>query len=158
LFRRQTNGSWLQAQSKPLGEYFERQHLGRAVAKLDANRDQKPDLVITHLFEPVALLVNESKTDNRQCRFFCVGTESGRDAIGTRITLHRSDESRVGHVLAGDGFQCSNERCVSFGLGQQQASSDVVVDWPNGTRESFGKHQLSGDYLVIQGSGQLYAR
>ena len=158
LFRRQTNGSWLQAQSKSLGEYFEREHLGRAVAKLDANRDQKPDLVITHLFEPVALLVNESKTDNRQCRFFCVGTESGRDAIGTRITLHQSDESRVGHVLAGDGFQCSNERCVSFGLGQQQALSEVVVDWPNGTRESFGKHPLSGDYLVIQGSGQLYKR
>jgi len=158
LFRRQANGSWLQMQSKPLGEYFESDHLGRAVAKLDANRDQKPDLVITHLFEPVALLVNESKTDNSQCRFFCVGTEAGRDAIGTRITLHQPGVSRVGHLLAGDGFQCSNERCVSFGLGQQQAISEVVVDWPNGIRESFGQHQLSGDYLVVQGSGQLYAR
>jgi len=32
------------------------------------------------------------------------------------------------------------------------------VDWPDGTRESFGKLELSGDYLVIQGSGKLFAR
>ena len=158
LFQRQIDGSWVQAKSKPLGAYFERKHLGRAVAKLDANRDQKPDLVITHLFEPIALLVNETKTDHSRCRFFCVGTKSGRDAIGTRVTLRQSDQQRVGHLLAGNGFQCSNERCISFGLGKQQSASEVVVAWPDGTSESFGEHQLSGDYLLIQGSGQIYAR
>ena len=158
LFQRQQDGTWGQAKSNSVGDYFESEHLGRAVAKLDANRDQKPDLVITHLFEPIALLVNETKTDHLQCRFFFVGTKSGRDAIGTRVTLQCEGGSRVGHLLAGDGFQCSNERCVSLGLGTQSEPCKVVVDWPDGTRESFGKHELSGDYLVIQGSGKLFAR
>lgn len=158
LFQRQEGGMWGLAKSNSLGDYFEREHLGRAVAKLDANRDQKPDLVITHLFEPIALLVNETKTDHPQCRFFFVGTKSGRDAIGARVTLQCEGGNRVGHLLAGDGFQCSNERCVSFGLGTQSEPCKVVVDWPDGTRESFGKHELSGDYLVIQGSQEIFAR
>ncbi|MGI9445026.1 MAG: FG-GAP-like repeat-containing protein [Rubripirellula sp.] len=158
MFQRQEGGTWGQAKSNSLGDYFQRDHLGRAVAKLDANRDQKPDLVITHLFEPIALLVNETKTDHLQCRFFFVGTKSGRDAIGARVTLQCEGKDRVGHLLAGDGFQCSNERCVGFGLGTQTEPCKVIVDWPDGTRESFGKLELSGDYLVIQGSGKLFAR
>jgi len=158
LFQRQKGGMWTQAKSNGLGDYFEREHLGRAVAKFDANRDQKPDLVVTHLFEPIALLVNETKTDHLQCRFFFVGTKSGRDAIGARVTLQCEGKNRVGHLLAGDGFQCSNERCVSFGLGTQSESCKIVVDWPDGTRESFGTHDLAGDYLVVQGSGKLFAR
>ncbi|MAI33444.1 MAG: hypothetical protein CBE00_07420 [Planctomycetaceae bacterium TMED240] len=157
LFQRQESGTWDQASGDSLGDYFEDDHLGRAVAKLDANRDQKEDLVITHLFEPIALLVNETKTKNLQCRFFLVGTKSGRDAIGSRVTLQCEGGNRVGHLLAGDGFQCSNERCVSFGLGAKSEPCKVVVDWPDGTRESFGKHELSGDYLVIQGSGKIFA-
>ncbi|OUW84297.1 MAG: hypothetical protein CBD74_04535 [Saprospirales bacterium TMED214] len=156
LFQRQEGGTWGQVKSNSLGDYFEREHLGRAVARLDANQDQKPDLVITHLFEPIALLINETKTEYPQCRFFFVGTKSGRDAIGTRVTLQGQGRDRVGHLLAGDGFQCSNERCVSFGLGANSEACNVVVDWPDGTRESFGKHELSGDYLVIQGSGKLF--
>ena len=158
LFLRQEGGTWGQAKSNSLGDYFEREHLGRAVARLDANRDQKSDLVITHLFEPIALLVNETKTEYPQCRFFFVGTKSCRDAIGTRVTLQWEGGNRVGHLLSGDGFQCSNERCVSFGLGAKSEACTVVVDWPDGTRESFGKHQLSGDYLIIQGSGKLFSR
>lgn len=158
LFQRLETGTWGQVKSNSLGDYFERDHLGRAIARFDANRDHKPDLVITHLFEPIALLVNETKTDHQQCRFFFVGTNSGRDAIGARVTLQCEGGNRVGHLLAGDGFQCSNERCVGFGLGTLQEPCKVVVDWPDGTSESFGKHELSGDYLVIQGSGELFAR
>ena len=158
VFQRREAGTWVLAESHELGVYFESEHLGRAVAKLDANRDQKSDLVITHLFEPVALLVNETRTEHLQCRFFFVGTRSDRDAIGARVTLQTAEQNRVGHLLAGDGFQCSNERCVSFGLAGQQEPCEVVVDWPDGTTESFGKHVLSGDYLLIQGSGKLFAR
>ena len=156
LFRRQSNGLWSQTQRQSLGDYFQRDHLGRAMVKLDFNRDQKQDLLITHLFEPVALLENETITNGSQCRFFFVGTTSGRDAIGTRITLKQSDRQLVGHLLAGDGFQCSNERCVKFGFGNEQGSGEILVDWPDGTREAFGRHELSGDYLIVQGSGEVY--
>lgn len=158
VFQRQEGGVWGEVKSTGLGKYFESKHLGRAVAKLDANRDQKSDLVITHLFEPVALLVNETETDHSQCRFFFVGTRSSRDAIGARVTLRTAGENRMGYLLSGDGFQCSNERCVTFGLGGMQQPCEVLVDWPDGTSESFGSHELSGDYLLIEGSGEIFAR
>ena len=158
LFGRSADGLWSEVQREGLGDYFQRDHLGRAVVTLDVNRDQKSDLLITHLFEPVALLVNETISTNSQCRFFPVGTRSGRDAIGTKVTLRQDAELRIGRLLAGDGFQCSNERCICFGLSDEQGRCEVLVDWPDGTRESYGQHRLSGDYLLIQGSGELYSR
>ncbi len=158
IFDRLADGRWSEVQRDVLGEYFQRDHLGRAVVTLDVNRDQKSDLLITHLFEPVALLVNETSSNNSQCRFFPVGTQSDRDAIGAKITIRQDAQQSIGRLLAGDGFQCSNERCVCFGLSDDKGPCEVIVDWPDGTTESYGQQTLSGDYLLIQGSGELYAR
>jgi hypothetical protein len=43
-------------------------------------------------------------------------------------------------------------------LSDDKGPCEVIVDWPDGTTESYGQQTLSGDYLLIQGSGELYAR
>ncbi len=46
---------------KALAPNFQQSWLGRAVARLDVNRDGLPDLAVTHVDSPFALLVNESR-------------------------------------------------------------------------------------------------
>ena len=46
--------------SRACGPYFESEYLGRGVARLDWDRDGRPDLVVVHTDRPVALLRNET--------------------------------------------------------------------------------------------------
>ena len=47
LFRQVTRGRWQLMQADLLGDYFAKDHLARAVATLDANRDGRTDLLVT---------------------------------------------------------------------------------------------------------------
>lgn len=84
--------------------YLSRHHLGRSVVTTDWNGDGAPDVVVTHLDSPVALLENQLSFDELSVQV--VGTNSARDAVGTVIVSR--DIQR--YVTAGDGYQSSGGR------------------------------------------------
>ncbi len=157
FFDRAGDGRWVEVRRDLMGEYFTRDHLARSVVTLDADRDGRSDLLVTHLFDPVALLINQTKTDLHQVRFFLKATRSHRDAIGAKIELQADGRRLVGQLFAGDGFQCSNERCVTFGTGASRQFNDVKITWPDGTVEKLGSLDAGNDYLVIQGAEDGFA-
>ncbi len=154
FFDRAADGRWHELSNKTLGEYFHKDRLARAVATLDANRDGQTDLLVTHLYDPVALLINQTGAAAKQIRFFLRGTNSHRDAVGTQIKLKIGEREFVAGQLSGDGFQCSNERCVTFGVGNAGQVDEVIVTWPDGSTEKLGNIRPGKDYLIIQGAGQ----
>ncbi|WP_182868191.1 FG-GAP-like repeat-containing protein [Rhodopirellula sp. JC639] len=153
LLEQVTHGRWQVTPADRLGDYFRVDKLGRAVATLDANRDGRCDLIVTHLFDPVALLVNQTETADRQTRFFLRARSTHRDAIGTRIRFTTSKGTFEQSLLAGNGFQCVNEACVAFGTGDVATLRNVRVTWPDGINESLGELAGGTDYLVTQGAG-----
>jgi tetratricopeptide (TPR) repeat protein len=157
LFERSTDGRWHETPGELVGDYFQGEHLGRAVATLDANRDGRTDLLVTHLFEPISLLTNDSAVASKLTRFFLRPTRSHPDGIGCRVTAFINGQPYTNHVLGGNGYQCSNERCVSFGLGTADQIDRVVIDWPDGTQENFEQLQTGGDYLLLQGATTAYS-
>ncbi|MCA9035462.1 MAG: VCBS repeat-containing protein [Planctomycetaceae bacterium] len=96
-------------------DYFQQEWLGRAVARLDWNRDGAEDLAVSHLNSGYALLENISglqiKDRVNSVAVRVVGTSVSRDAVGTLISLSgtHSDESEFRQVQAGSGYQASNE-------------------------------------------------
>ncbi|MEM6472220.1 MAG: CRTAC1 family protein, partial [Planctomycetota bacterium] len=142
--------------SETLGEYFQREHVGRSLWTIDANRDGKIDLLATHQTEPVALLINQTPTENSWMRVELVGTNSNRDAIGSKVTLEIAGKSLAGFRVAAGGFQCSNERFLHFGLGKVDGlvgSATATVIWPNGIEESFGDLPLNQVSTLCEGNG-----
>ncbi|MDG2220216.1 MAG: FG-GAP-like repeat-containing protein [Rubripirellula sp.] len=157
FFRRRADGRWIESDGAKLGDYFAKPHLGRSVATLDANRDGRMDLLVTHLFEPVSLLINETITDNGQVRFVLRATSSHRDAIGAEVRFLIDGTEQRKQLLAGDGFQCANERCISFGVGTATNLENLIVRWPGGSSEAFGTVETGGEYLLIEGTGSAFA-
>ncbi len=157
LFDRRSDGRWIELTREKIGDYFGNDRLARAVVTLDADRDGRTDLLVTHLYDPVTLLVNQTPTPSRQIRFFVRGVQSHRDAIGTRITIHSGQRTATGQLFAGDGYQCTNERCITFGLGDANSVDDVTVVWPDGSISTFESLAAGKDYLVIEGSQQAFA-
>ncbi|WP_419194344.1 FG-GAP-like repeat-containing protein [Novipirellula herctigrandis] len=156
LLQRQPSGRWVESEPAQLGEYFQGKHLGRAVALLDADRDGRTDVAITHLFDPVALLVNDTPDAGKSIHIELKATTTQRDAIGAVVKANLGDRNFAAQLTAGDGYMCTNERQITIGTGTLGESADVVVQWPSGTEEHFGKLQSSESYLLVEGSGESF--
>jgi tetratricopeptide (TPR) repeat protein len=135
------------------GEYFASPHLGRSLATLDWNRDGLSDAVIVHLLEPAALLTNQTDARYHWVGFELVSTSGQRDAIGAAVTVRHRGRQSYQQVVAGNGYQCSNEKVIRFGLGDQTEVEELVVTWPTGVVESFGPITADRQYLLVEGTG-----
>lgn len=150
FFRRTGGGTWQPALASELGAYFEQPVIGRSLVTLDVNRDAKQDVIITHIYDPVAILVNQTDAKMKSIRLFLKGRESERDAVGAVVEVRTGDQKRRFQLTAGDGFQCSNERCIRIGLGQQSHIEGLSIQWPSGRKQAVGKLAGDADYLVVE--------
>ncbi|TWU42191.1 CRTAC1 family protein [Novipirellula artificiosorum] len=157
LFHRSTSGRWNRLDASSLGEYFSTERLGRSLINVDINRDGLVDASVTHLFDPVSLLINESETDNSSITLFLKSTSGQPDAIGATVTIEVAGKPLVAQLLGGNGYHGSNERCLRFGLGPSNEAKDVVVQWPSGKRELFGNLFGGDDYLIVEGSAEAFS-
>jgi tetratricopeptide (TPR) repeat protein len=131
--------------------YWSTGHLGRAMARLDHDRDGKTDLVVTHVGSPSALLLNRSETDHHWVLIRLVGTSCERDAIGARATVRCGERTWTQWCVAGDGYLCRNEPLLHFGLGNADRVDELEIVWPNGSRQRHESLDVDRRWLIIQG-------
>ncbi|MCC9604136.1 FG-GAP-like repeat-containing protein [Stieleria sp. JC731] len=151
VFRRGEKGRFDLIQDDAWGEYFRQSHVGRALWTLDADRDGRRDVVVTHSYEPICLLVNQTAKENHHVTFRLVGSEASRDAIGAMVRFRCNGQPRTLWALSGSGYFCSNDPELRAGLGNATEVSDVMVTWPDGSTESLGTLAGDQEYLIVQG-------
>ena len=158
MFRRGQRGRWNPIGGRELGDYFSTKRLGRSLVTFDANRDGLVDALVTHLFDPVALLINRSETEYSSINVFLTATEGHPSAVGA-ILRGQTDDGRIQkQLIIGTGYQGASERCLHLGLGSAKQIRDVTVIWPSGREESFGTLESGTEQLLIEGSGQPFQR
>lgn len=132
--------------SSTLGEYFAKPCLGRGVAGGDYNNDGQPDLAVSHLDIPLALLRNETKSEHH-----FLGLElrpmNRCYPVGGRIVLHSSQGTRVVPIVGGGSYLSANDPRLLIGLGMITEPVDVEVHW---SPESISHYKdLSPDHYWI---------
>jgi len=148
-------GQFVTLDAASLGAFFEGEYLGRSLALLDVNRDGRQDFAMLCLGEPAALVVNRTEPAGHYLQLRLRGSQCQRDAIGTIVQAVVGDRTLVRQLTAGDGFQCSNERTVHFGVGNATQIDQLVIKWPSGTAQTFDKVPLDRDVLLVEGAAQL---
>ncbi|QEF97560.1 ASPIC and UnbV [Stieleria maiorica] len=138
--------------------YWDGKYLGRGMARLDFNADGRPDMVISHINAPTALMVNRTETPNHFLTLELVGTQSERDAIGAKVEVRQGPRVWTNWIVGGDGYLCHNESTVSFGLGASADDVRVVVTWPNGKRQVFEPIAVDQRLLLIEGEAEPTSR
>lgn len=134
LFHNQGNGRF-QVQSQSSGDYFQEKQLGRGVASLDWNRDGRRDFIVVHQDRQVALLENQTETAYRSLSIRLIGKKSNRSATGARVVVESGGIRRRMDLNGGDGFYCTNERSMCFGLGSISIGQ-LQISWPSGVTQS----------------------
>ena len=142
---------FVELSAQTVGRFFSQKRLGRGMARLDWNRDGLEDVVISHIGAPAALLTNTTFPCGNYISISLRGVESDRDATGTIVTLAAGDLTLVRQLIAGDGYQASNERRLVFGLGATTHVTDLQVEWPSGQRQNFRDLPANSQYLFIEG-------
>lgn len=136
-------------------EYWEQPHVGRSLAMLDFNRDGMKDVVMTNVEEPSALLLNQTVVGNHWLQVELVGTSSDRDAVGAEVVLTGAKATQHAWRVAGDGYLCSNERIVDFGLGADSVIERLTVFWPDGSKQDFAGVAADQRVIVVEGQKQV---
>lgn len=152
FFRNRGAGQFVELPAETLGPYFNRQMLGRGLARLDWNRDGREDVAISNLESPAALLAN---TTDQAGGFLVIqlrGVKSARDAFGTTVRINAEGRERVAQLTAGDGYMASNQRQLLFGLGDCERVDEVAVDWPSGLRTVYHDLPANTEWILIEGA------
>ncbi len=157
LFRGARGGFTLDVPAIESDSFWSTPTLGRTLAKLDYNRDGRPDLVANHLDAPAALLENKT-AGGHWLRLDLVGVASERDAIGAHVTVRQADDVWHDWVIGGDGYLCTNESTVDFGVGDHSQIAELTIEWPSGTRQIFADVETNHSYLVVENDDRLVRR
>ncbi|MBW3598451.1 MAG: VCBS repeat-containing protein [Planctomycetes bacterium] len=150
-FRIPAGKQFVGVEPSQVGPYFEPLRLGRALARLDWNRDGREDLCATHVDRPAALLTNRTPNPGRHLAIRLSAAVTARDAIGAVVRVTAAGGyARTRQLTAGDGFYASNERRLVFGLGECDAVEAVEVIWPSGRRQTFRDVPLDAELLLVE--------
>jgi len=144
--------------ARQVGAWCDAERVGRAVARLDWNRDGRPDLAVGLLDNPSYLLTNTS--DPGECRFLTLrltATSTARDAIGAVVTAVIGGKTHIHQLTAGDGYQCTNERRLMMGVGATRRVDSLRIAWPSGRQQEFRDVHVSQHYLLVEGGELLPA-
>ena len=138
------------------GELTSSRNLGRGLAKLDWNRDGLEDFVLTFLDRPLKLITNRSQRQGRSLTLKLIGTDSDRDAIGTRVTITDHGHKKHYQLIAGDGYSVSNQRELVITCSEQKVDS-IEVKWTSGVTQVFEDVPSDQRYKIIE-NNELFTR
>ena len=150
------NGRFELAGIRVSSDYFQSGHLGRAVATFDWNIDGRVDLVVGHLYEPSAVLTNTTKSDFHALQLKLIGTTSPRDSTGSLVECRTQTGILRKEVTAGDGYQCSSEKTVIFGIGMTRTADSISVSWPSGVQQRFAGLASETRWAIREGCADVF--
>ncbi|MBB3208869.1 tetratricopeptide (TPR) repeat protein [Rhodopirellula rubra] len=157
LYRRHVNGRWNLLPVSDIGEPMAKKRVARNVVLADVDRDGRTDAAVTGLFDPVALLMNDSEVRGQSVSVYLRGTSSHRDAVGSIVTAKIGERLLRQQLIAGDGFQCSSEKCLRFAVPENTSIEQVTVQWPGGRISQYETLMQSGRILLIENESEPYS-
>ena len=131
------------------GSYFRTDHIGRGLAIGDLDNDGWPDLVVSHLNEPVTLLRHQ----RGQGHWIGIDLRGARhrDIAGTRVVVDAGGRRLTRFVKGGGSYCSSSDRRLIFGLNELDHVDHVQVFWSWG-----GKQDWSGQSFVADRYWRLF--
>jgi enediyne biosynthesis protein E4 len=142
------------------GTYFRTEHSARGLAIGDLDNDGRPDLVISHVNEPLTLLRNESDTGNHWLGV-ALNDPGHRDTVGAKLTLDVGGRKLTRFAKGGGSYLSYGDRRHLFGLSSAANVGRLTIVWPSGKEQTFDGLAVDRYWQVTAGKAQareLYER
>ncbi len=129
--------------------------VSRGAAFGDIDNDGAIDIVVANNNGPVRLLLNQTKSLNRN-HWLLVRLEAAngnRFGISARIEVRQRGRRLVRRVHTDSSYLSANDVRVHFGLGEDALIEKLIVYWRNGEIEAWDRLQADRIVTLRQGTG-----
>jgi enediyne biosynthesis protein E4 len=100
---------------------------------------------------PLALLRNQSVSQNHFLTLSLEGTVSNRDAVGARLAVTVAGRTIVAARFGGGSYLSASDPRLHFGLGSTTIVNRVEVTWPSGRRDCYQGLAADTGYRLREG-------
>lgn len=131
--------------SDRLGPDFQEEFVGRGSAAGDYDNDGDFDLLVLNLNAHARLLRNDGGNRANWIMIELTGTESNRDAIGTKVRITAGGRTQTRLRVSTSGYLSQSDHRLHFGLGNETQVSRIEIRWPSGksqTLDSVAANQI----------------
>jgi hypothetical protein len=129
-------------------------NIARGLAYGDIDNDGKLDLLLTTVAGPARLFHNVASGDGHWLSVRALDPEHGeRDAVGAEIRVRAGQRSWLRWINPATSFLCSNDPRAHFGLGPTAEVDEIIVLWPDGSRERFPGGKVDRQRTLRKGKG-----
>ncbi|MCH8147033.1 MAG: CRTAC1 family protein [Planctomycetes bacterium] len=132
-------------------------HASRGAAFGDLDNDGDVDIVVVNKDGPAYVLRNVVKKKGHWIILRLLN-DNGANAIGAELTVTVAGSVRRAILYPSYGYCSSNDPRVHVGLGAATNVNEVIVQWPDGTKERFGPLAADRTHELRQGRGESYWR
>jgi hypothetical protein len=154
LFSSDRHGGFLD-RSAEAGPYFQAIWLGRGAAFGDLDNDGDPDIVVSHLGRPPAVLINESEPRGHFLELTLRPKRGGGPCVGVRASAEIGG-SRVSRIVAGGtSYLSTSDSRVLIGLGQARRAERLEIRWPSGASQVWSDVEADRLLEVREGNHAL---
>jgi len=131
--------------------YLGEPHNARGFAVGDLDDDGRPDLVISHLNEPVVVLKNVAPTEGRHWIGFRLLGRNNADVVGARVVVETAGGRQTRYALGGGSYGSSHDPRLHLGLGPDTRVERATVYWPSGLIQEISGLEVDSYWLVCEG-------
>jgi hypothetical protein len=148
------DGKRFEDTSAAAGSVFADPDVGRGAAFGDLDNDGDVDIVVTNNDGPAKLLLNQGTAGSHWLQIALVQPGANRLAVGAFVGVERSGRPTLWRRVRTDGsYLSASSPRLHFGLGASSAVDAVVVLWPDGQRERWGKVGTDRVVTLTRGRG-----
>jgi hypothetical protein len=129
-------------------------NVARGLAAGDLDGDGAPDLVVTTVGGRARVFRNVARPRGHWLAVRPFDPALKRDAYGAEITVRAGERRWVRVVGPSESYFCSSDPRAHFGLGDAGRVDELLITWPDGTRERFDGVDADRVVEIRKGAGQ----
>ena len=128
--------------------------VSRGLLAADIDADGDLDILVTNANGPARLYRNDIPDKGNWLKLRLADPVLNRDAIGATVRVRVGDIWQARPVVHATSYLSNGDAQVHFGLGSVEAVDEILVIWPDGTRERFPGIPANHSSVIRKGTGR----
>ena len=96
-------------------------------------------------------LYTNDTTTNNWVKITTTGVASNINGIGARVEVHTASGIQIRDVRSGEGFRFMSSLNTHFGIGTDDAITNIIIYWPSGTIDNIANPAINTHHVVVEG-------
>jgi enediyne biosynthesis protein E4 len=131
LFQNEGDGKFRDI-SLELGDYFNKEYVGRGTCIGDYDNDGDMDIYVVNLNNRSMFLRNNKGNQNNWLIINLIGQSSNRDGIGATVKVTAGGKTQCAQKKSTTGYLSQNDPRIHFGLARNETADKIEIKWPSG--------------------------